>query len=787
MSGRIVSSTKSFSLPASEPVVHLATRPVANGNELLVVQRNGDILGLDSETLQQAWKTSSIVLHQDLAFESKSDFHLDHCISASLSEVVQGVFKGNWNALSSLSNESRNDDTAELVLFVSTMVADGKPARHLHILGPIPRSQTQAASSKGLVQLYAAPIITPEAKISENAKYRLDVRSGTLTELAEGMLIVFDLTASIPKVGQSLDVDEATSFLRLSKTAVLTSAYDLLSVYNPQFQSLQSSISLDTDGQASGCSLVAYFSRLELAVGISDCNLIAIHLEAPKTRTKKRRAEGLLIDSIGRGVQQFKKTNVGSETDAARYSTFANYLPGSLRDDYWDNWTSGVQQADEWLEQGQIEALETFLAQKFGLQLKDKATINGAPDAGEKENQAQPLEWEWPASDSDFPRVDRRWVLYAISRAFQWVDEHTEGTGVSRIDCLLPYTNVVNYLVYAGHLTSSNVKSALRDQLENVVDEDAAVAEQLAICLAGFEPEMETLTAYISNTTLGAMELLLALRTIMRNLKCVQDPKEPPPKFLTNGTSEEADNEDVDNGDLEMVLDNLEQDVDKTLRDNMGARSLGISAAFEKLGNCPSTTTIKALRSTFKPEEILDMIHLLRVELVKGAWASRYLDNTEFEQDPNLEPPPDGVIKLLADLLGCCVDSIGPGGWLLNDTIVGDDSGDFVASLKLEVSAALEGINQAIYMRGIISQAVKYFEAAQLAEEQTSKVDVSKPIALNVRDAGSELLPLGLKTQEQIDTKKVVSGGEVIKRSAREMGHLRSQQVGAYSLERIAI
>ena len=772
-------------------MVHLATRPATNGNELLVVQRNGDILGLDSETLQQTWKTSSTVLHQDLAFESKSGFHLDHCISASLSEVVQGVFKGNWNALSSLSNESRSDATAELVLFVSTMVADGRPARHLHILGPIPRSQTQAASSKGLVQLYAAPIITPEAKISEKAKYRLDVRSGTLTELADGMLTVFDLTASIPKVGQTLDVDEATSFLRLSKTAVLTSAYDLLSVYNPQFQSLQSSISLDTDGQASGCSLVAYFSRLELAVGISDCNLIAIHLEAPKTRTKKRRAEGLLIDSIGRGVQQFKKTNVGSETDAARYSTFANYLPGSLRDDYWENWTSEVQQADEWLEQGQIEALETFLAQKFGLQLKDRALINGTSETGEKEDQTPPLEWEWPIPGSDFPRVDRRWVLYAISRAFQWVDGHTEGTGVSRMDCLLPYTNVVNYLVYAGHLTSSNVKSALRDQLEKVINEDAAVAEQLAICLAGFEPEMETLTAYISNTTLGAMELLLALRTVMRNLEYVQDPKELPPKFLTNGTSEGADNEDAVNGDVEMELDNLERDIDKfesAIHGNMGPRSLGISAAFEKLGNCPSTTTIKALRSTFKPEEILSMIYLLRVELVKGAWASRYLDNTEFEQDPNLEPPPDGVIKLLADLLGCCVDSIGPGGWLLNDAILaGDDSGDFVASLKLEVSAALEGVNQAIYMRGIISQAVKYCEAAQLAEEQANKVDVSKPIALNVREAGSELLPLGLKTQEQPDTKKVVSGGEVIRRSAREMGHLRSQQVGPYSLERIAI
>jgi hypothetical protein len=197
---------------------------------------------------------------------------------------------------------------------------------------------------------------------------------------------------------------------------------------------------------------------------------------------------------------------------------------------------------------------------------------------------------------------------------------------------------------------------------------------------------------------------------------------------------------------------------------------------------------IKALRSTLKPEEILSLVYLLRVELVKGAWTSRYLDNTDFEEDSELDAPPDGIIKLIADLLGRCVDSIGPGGWLLNDAILaGDDSGDFIASLKLEVSAALEGLEEAAYLRGIVNEAVKYSAEARMATNEDLALNMAKPISLQVKEPGAEALPLGLKVKRKIGETKIVSGGEVVLRSAREKGHLVSQQVGPYSLERITV
>ncbi|KAI1861131.1 hypothetical protein JX265_009750 [Neoarthrinium moseri] len=802
-SGKTTSSTKTTSLPATSPVVYLATRLAptpkgdalspTGGGDLLVVRESGEILGLDSESLQQKWKTSPAILHQDLAYEAKAEFKLEACISARASEVIDGIFKGNRDALSSIASELRDNADPELLLAVSSMPSDGQRLRHLHLLGPIPHSQTLAHSSRGLIQLHVVPIVASSVSPDSKSQYRVDVRSGTLSELSNGTLTVYDLTANIPKVLSQIQVDDATSFVRLSKSSVLTSTPSLLNVYNPQFRSMQSSVTIDPDSQTEtdspkspGCALVGYFSRLQLAIGISESSLLAIQLEAPKSRTNKRRAEGLLIDSIGRGIPETKRAATESKKRAAAFSTFSTYLPGSMLGDYLEAWTEDVQRADTLLESDSIEKFEALLAEKFGLSVRAAKLTNGVKHTEKTADQPLSLpEWEWPEDRSAYPRVDRRWIIYSISRAFQWNTDNAGDSTIPRLVCSLPFTNVVSYLADAGHLTVSNVKSALREQLSGVDNVDYVVADELITRLAELDPTLELLTCYISGTTLGSVELVTAVRTIMRSLELVQDPTQPPPKMLTSTAAE-----GTENGDIGMELDHLEEEVFKAesiLNGNMGVRGSGLSVAFAKLGNCPATSMIKALRTTLKPEEILSLVYLLRVELVKGAWTSRYLDTTDFEEDAELDAPPDGIIKLLADLLSRCVDSIGPGGWLLNDALLaGDDSGDFIASLKLEVSAALEGLEEAVYLKGVVSEAVRYCEAAQKAEIK-QRFDLAKPISLQVKELGSEALPLGLKIKGKIEKTKVVSGGEIVQRSTREKGHLRSQQVGPYSLERIAI
>jgi hypothetical protein len=271
----------------------------------------------------------------------------------------------------------------------------------------------------------------------------------------------------------------------------------------------------------------------------------------------------------------------------------------------------------------------------------------------------------------------------------------------------------------------------------------------------------------------------------MLNLDLIPDPKKPANnKLLKDEAHDGAEN-------YEMDLDDLERDIAITeyyLGDDSSSRSRGLTLAFAKLWRLPAVTTVKAIRATLKTEEILSLIYTLRVELVRGAWTSLYIDPTSFDSEGN-DPPPDGVITLISDLLGRCIDAVGAGGWLLNDAISSDKSetGDLLTALKLEVTAALEGLEEAVYLNGIVGEAVRFGLASQKSGAGRQPWNTNNPVPMKLEGQESRMLPLGLKTKQLPTKSKVVSGGEVVQRSTRETGQLISRKVEAYSLEKLAI
>jgi hypothetical protein len=141
------------------------------------------------------------------------------------------------------------------------------------------------------------------------------------------------------------------------------------------------------------------------------------------------------------------------------------------------------------------------------------------------------------------------------------------------------------------------------------------------------------------------------------------------------------------------------------------------------------------------------------------------------------------------------VDAVGAGGWLTGEArlVDGDpfEAEDLIHSLKLEVSAALEGIEEAVYLKGLTAEMIRYGDGVQAAlpksssETQTEKR--SKPIVLPTIGQEIRTLPLGLKAEKQISLLKVAAGGAVYQRTRRDIGHLKSQKVGKYSRERIVV
>lgn len=819
-SGETTSTTLTEKIDHSSKLVHLSTATATgaaseNGTgavpDLVAVAEDGTVICLQGDDLRKRWQTSPEILKQDLpALPKGARLQVELVQATTASEVIGGVFGGNKDAFAAFLQTTKEDtSTLDMLLLVTRVAGEETETRHLHILGVVSTSETQATGR--LVQIHTSPIPLSPLGASEPGGLRLDVGSGSLMELQEDGLVTYDLTSSVVKVDSKLQVPDVRSFVRLSKSSVLAAKPDSLDVYNPVYQSLQASSVVDLDKAGSGSnalalSLVAYFARLEIAVAIYGASLVAVQLEAPRTRGKKRRAEGLLIDSLGRGITQHRDLIKKQKTDAET-SSFSEHIPGTVTGNYWSAFTADVQKADALLEADDLGGFEEFMASRFGIATRPAVA---AKDKTNDEQSRLP-EWIWPSTRSAYPTADRRWVLYTITRIFGWHGATETATDQTRLICKLPQSNVLNCLVDAGHLTTSNLKSAFKDELRGVDDVDYILGEEIPQVLVQADPTFELLLSYLSSTKLGASELLTAVRLIMRSLELVQDPTKIAPKLL-NFESEQSDDVDPDESTLNAdqsafghELDRLEQELEVTefyLGDQSTIRARGLSVAFGKLGSCPRDSTIRTLRRSYKPEEILSLIYVLRMELVKDGWTTRYLDTTRLDEDDELEAPPDGSISLLADLLCRCIDAVGPGGWLINDAIVaagaGDhmDSADFLASLKLEVSAALEGVQEAVFLRGILSEAVRYGVQVQKIEAeagQKHKRADGKGLVLHghgsnkAASAEDAMLPLGLKAKERISAEKVVSGGEVTRRSKREIGHLISQRVEDYSTESISI
>ncbi|KAK7735326.1 hypothetical protein SLS53_007557 [Cytospora paraplurivora] len=822
-SGDTNSTSLSVKVEHAPRIVHLSTSTPANlaadANEkasvsdLIAVAEDGTVISYQGEDLQKQWQTSPEILRQDLADVPKGSRLQVELVQAALAtDVIAGFFAGKQDAFAALLHAAQEDISGlDTLILVTKTTGKGTATRHLHILGMV---SADSQASGRLVQIHTSPIPSSPTAASGPGALRLDVGSGSLMELQEDALVTYDLTSTVAKFDSKLQVPDVQSFLRLSKSSVLAAKPGSLDVYNPIFRSLQASAANDLDAASkvsstSAFSLVAYFARLEIAVAIHGASLVAVQLEAPRTRGKKRRAEGLLIDSLGRGISQPRDFAKKQKTPVD--SSFATHLPGSVTGNYWSEFTADTQRADELLAANDLAGFEELLAGKFGIETQPAvAATDKSTAADSKQEQSTLPEWKWPETRSDYPPADRRWVLYAITRVFAWRHAPESGADQTRLVCKLPESNLLSCLIDAGYLTTSNIKSAFKDEMRGVDDVDFVLGEEVPQVLVQADPLFDLFLSYLSSTKLGAVELLTAIRVVMRSLELVQDPSKIAPNLLTfepqkSDTADAGDSAtDADQNAFGHELDRLEQELEVTehyLGDESIVRARSLSVAFGKLGSCPRLSTIRTLRRSYKPEEILSLIYVLRMELVKDGWTTRYLDTTRLDEDDELEAPPDGSISLLADLLCRCIDAVGPGGWLINDAIVaagaGDhiDSADFLASLKLEISAALEGVQEAVFLRGIISEAVRYGNQVQKFEQEAGqKHRRGDTTALVVHGHGakaaagdSAVLPLGMKAKERISTEKIISGGEIARRRKREVGQLISQKVGAYSLERISI
>lgn len=811
---------------STKPVVFLGVAPEQIGSSsdnLVLVKSDGEIQCLDGEDLKLKWTSPATAVSKNSATPDVA--HKIELVSLTDAHTAsKGLLKGQPDVLSIFSEdvEANGFNPTLIVLISSPVDATGSDNRTLHVVA-LPRVGDNGSGSQvhSVQTLLSVPIPWLHAQPPSNfgnLQYDIHVSSGLLYELATRSLTIYDLVDGTIKIKSQLNIDNVTSFLRLSNTSIMTATNETVDIYNPTYHSIQASTNLDsvqgetvsrkrklddTESSSKQCELVAYSTKHNLVHAILGSQLVAFSIETRKDIPSRRRELGLLIDSVGCGRRQATDTSSG-KLHRVPLSSLSSYIPGS-NSAVDSTMQEQFSKLDRFAAEQDINGFEEIMAAELKMYRRKVAPfVNGLAvtngikskdDAKSNDGTAIP-EWLWPAARSGYADVDPRWVQYALSRIFSLSNQN----GEQKLLVVFYPHNVVNWLLETGNLNRVNIEIALRHEARNA-ESCVVPAGQLVSSLVDVDPEMKVLLSLISSNYLDAPELVHAIRVLMQSLEILDDgTKVDKPLLLTENEAPAA------NGDME--TENEIEEADAALRlaeyqlgDGASIRGQALSLALAKLHSCPSTTVVQALQSNLTSSEIISLIYLLRFELARGAWTSKYLDVVDsIDEDTGSQ---DSTIVLISSLVNSCIDAIGSGGWLSGDAILagGDrfQSEELISSLKLEVSAALEGIEEATYLKGLTSEMVRYGEAVQKAlpaSAKKQKVDSSQkggnvrknqPITVAQVGKDATILPFGLKADQLISLIKIGAGGELQHRTARDIGRLKSKKVGKYSQERIVI
>ncbi|KAI9718102.1 MAG: hypothetical protein M1812_004360 [Candelaria pacifica] len=591
--------------------------------------------------------------------------------------------------------------------------------------------------------------------------------------------------------------------------------------------------------------VVSYLKDLDLVVGLAEGALVGVQVPSSsihEVQNRKRRKGGLLIDAIGRGLEH--PTTGGallSMNEVLPERVFSGYLPGSLSGG--DKKLAGLKdELDNFVRVGDVESFERMVANLLGIERdetplmewnkrknaweRDLAPkhINGtriangyhinstesaipSSDAYDEAEFAEerPLPtWKTTEADpafKDVTHVHGEIIRYIIDKMFQWTARpssvsplYLEVSNEPSLHLVFYAPNVFRWLVDSQGFHFNLLRRMLQRQ-QGTTPSTGVMARALINVFADFDPELRLLHSLLLGPVFfGPIQLVEVIRHVLQSLEFVRSRSRSPRPHSNDGEEVHI------NGNLDAAVSQEENaaEIDigfalDTLEFGSAIREQTLTLALLRLNAKPTTEVTKALRSQLTIEEITVLIQILRKELAIGGWTSRYLDaDPQDSQTGSEDTHEDRSVGLIINLLNCAVDAINVPGWTLNSL---EENEDLIAMLKFEVSAALEGIEEATYLRGLLQEILRY---NRTLEEASSKPvgsgqgdkgeGMSKPITL-LLDGQKEkrLLPVGLKVERDVNRTKVGAGGEVSRRSARDVGMLKSRMVGLYSRERIVL
>ena len=818
----IKAASSVFSLNDSQsPVVFLETIPVHQASDaqiscdILVVHQDGTIRRIAGDLSRQKWS----IKISDSPNGPSSDLNVRAAHSMSVEQARKSLLKNRPDLQTGRDGEGSDF----LVLIAKRTLVSGERTQDM-IYGLCSLAEQRLPNGFGNNGGHRmTPLVLqtlPGTEIwghNEAAQYNFNLLNGALSVAFSHGLITYDLSTYTPEIVSKLSVDSAdTSYpLRLTPSLAVGSTPSAVTVYDTKYQSIQSTVNMGQIGSRrkrkrvgsthrTPVRFVTYFAKIKRLVACRGHALIAFDIANidPQSNHVASSGDRMLIDAIGRGMpSELPQRMETSEASSLNFGAFA-----ISNHDTNESWASQQQRLEELAKKGDITAFNELMTKE----LCKCSDLTQFIDHGA-------LQLPYPS-----PYVDLFKANYLISRIFEPFPDIEVGMGESpelghNLKIVLPTSRLIHWLIVAGKCTDRSVERAL--QRTKLSQAFAVRPGAVALALIRDQPSYEMIIDYLKQSpSLPVSEILQALKLLLKDVVS-EATKSLPPTLLQEGEvnlakslPEHATPTDQENGvgSVETLALSLKMPPGDGTAPSPS--SIAMLTALERFGSHSSYQITAELRSLLGQSEILSIIQILRQQLFysghtsylptppNSARSSPKLGNTHAE---GASLALDTILRLLSS----CLHAIGPVGFLAQS-----EHDDFleklIPDLKSEVSFAFEGMQETSHLQGLLREVIRYGDSVQSTKgghatnstsQQADFEGQQKPGTVvtlyteakldqgDVEERGG-LLPLSLRANNTISETKVrKGGGQVSRRSRRDILKLQDRNVGQYSFERLVL
>ncbi|KAF1832618.1 hypothetical protein BDW02DRAFT_529368 [Decorospora gaudefroyi] len=806
----------------------LPVAPAGSANDathdVLATFDNGDVvcLSADLETVRWAANLSTLLR------SAEAEGELEHVSLASAKAVTRGLLRSRQDIATLVDpTPGETSDLLDLVQVLCVVRRTSTGARMLTLLQVSPRSAdlttNQNSPLKHLLTWDLPRPTTISKPQAASTHVALHASSGALHMLMDRVLLSYDFSGTVPKLYSELVVpgSNVDAFLRTSQDVLFTTSGSTCRVFDVKYNSLQALLSMgrslsmsdstspskkrklaqpeSNEPKTSPSSLIAYYPDIGLVVAARDDEIFGMQFGGATPRKRVKTEGTLLIDALGKGIASARKTHTGADDQ---------------------KWQDRKRKLNKYAATGKIAKFEQAFAADLGIEVesphlaqKHANEVNGGPltngggpslpdeDAmvidklDEQPAEDELRKWKIPNPVPEHQSQQyRQYALYALSKIFHRAEAgeaQDSSPGSLRVVFFPP--NIFQWLLQTGHLTKESIHRSMLDETNGCTQPTTIVDGDIVRALVRYDLDLHILSAVLNhNQFLPVGEVVQAIKLLIQSID--DEPKDnKSTKLLMNGTAPSEPSEDDMDLDVDSELEAASHEIDHALSvldHGLLTRSHALRPALIRLHTFSGPVISSTLRSMLPRRDLESLIRLLHLELKNGGWSSPlgFVD-TESSEDPD-----DHAVAIIASLLSSTLDAIGAGAWLasIGTLSSSETSEDMLKSLNKDASTALSGFFEAHFIRGLLSEFLRYASTLPASQKPSSKsLELrGQPFAVTAKSGGEQhlpVLPLGAKADMGVEKMKSGKGGKKEVRSKREMGMLISKRVPKYSVERIVV